>query len=92
MLHSLTIAPTCRFRRFPRRGNWRGRGGYERGTYYRPRFHTYNGGGGRGRGRGADFRRDDGRRFQHEWRDNRARGGRPFRPRRGGGGRGRPFR
>ncbi|XP_041978544.1 tetratricopeptide repeat protein 14 homolog isoform X2 [Aricia agestis] len=73
-----------------RRGNWRGRGGYERGTYYRPRFHAYNGGGGRGRGRG-DFRRDDGRRFQPEWRDNRSRGGRPFRPRRGGGGRGRPF-
>ncbi|RVE54645.1 hypothetical protein evm_000766 [Chilo suppressalis] len=82
-----------RFRRFNRRGNWRGRGGYERGTYYRPRFHTYNGGGrGRGRGGGGDFRRDDGRRFQHEWRDNRSRGGRPFRPRRGGGGRGRPFR
>ncbi|XP_059059280.1 tetratricopeptide repeat protein 14 homolog isoform X1 [Achroia grisella] len=81
-----------RFRsRFNRRGNWRGRGGFERGTYYRPRFHTYNGGG-RGRGRGGDFRRDDGRRFQHEWRDNRSRGGRPFRPRRGGGGRGRPFR
>ncbi|XP_026324321.1 tetratricopeptide repeat protein 14 homolog isoform X2 [Hyposmocoma kahamanoa] len=82
-----------RFRRFNRRGNWRGRGGYERGTYYRPRFHTYNGGGrGRGRGGGGDFRRDDGRRFQGEWRDNRSRGGRPFRPRRGGGGRGRPFR
>ncbi|XP_022815231.1 tetratricopeptide repeat protein 14 homolog isoform X5 [Spodoptera litura] len=84
-----------RFRRFVRRGNWRGRGGYERGTYYRPRFHTYNGGGGgrgRGRGGGGDFRRDDGRRFQQEWRDNRSRGGRPFRPRRGGGGRGRPFR
>ncbi|XP_063891386.1 tetratricopeptide repeat protein 14 homolog isoform X2 [Helicoverpa armigera] len=82
-----------RFRRFVRRGNWRGRGGFERGTYYRPRFHTYNGGGGRGRGRGGgDFRRDDGRRFQQEWRDNRSRGGRPFRPRRGGGGRGRPFR
>ncbi|XP_075992008.1 uncharacterized protein LOC142987248 isoform X5 [Anticarsia gemmatalis] len=81
-----------RFRRFVRRGNWRGRGGYERGTYYRPRFHTYNGGGGRGRGRGGDFRRDDQRRFQQEWRDNRSRGGRPFRPRRGGGGRGRPFR
>ncbi|XP_023947463.1 tetratricopeptide repeat protein 14 isoform X2 [Bicyclus anynana] len=80
-----------RMRRFNRRGNWRGRGGFERGTYYRPRFHTYNGGGNRGRGRG-DFRRDDGRRFQHEWRDNRSRGGRPFRPRRGGGGRGRPFR
>ncbi|CAB3231335.1 unnamed protein product [Arctia plantaginis] len=81
-----------RYRRAPRRGAWRGRGGYERGTYYRPRFHTYNGGG-RGRGRGGgDFRRDDGRRFQHEWRDNRSRGGRPFRPRRGGGGRGRPFR
>ncbi|KAL4715077.1 hypothetical protein ACJJTC_012124 [Scirpophaga incertulas] len=81
-----------RFRRFNRRGNWRGRGGYERGTYYRPRFHTYNGGG-RGRGRGGgDFRRDDGRRFQHEWRDHRGRGGRPFRPRRGGGPRGRPFR
>ncbi|KAJ0181651.1 hypothetical protein K1T71_002373 [Dendrolimus kikuchii] len=80
-------------RRFVRRGNWRGRGGFERGTYYRPRFHTYNGGGGgRGRGRGGDFRRDDGRRFQHEWRDHRGRGGRPFRPRRGGGGRGRPFR
>ncbi|CAH2234881.1 tetratricopeptide repeat protein 14 homolog isoform X2 [Pararge aegeria] len=80
-----------RMRRSNRRGNWRGRGGFERGTYYRPRFHTYNGGGNRGRGRG-DFRRDDGRRFQHEWRDNRSRGGRPFRPRRGGGGRGRPFR
>ncbi|CAH0726464.1 unnamed protein product, partial [Brenthis ino] len=81
-----------RMRRMGRRGNWRGRGGFERGTYYRPRFHTYNGGGNRGRGRGGDFRRDDGRRFQPEWRDNRSRGGRPFRPRRGGGGRGRPFR
>ncbi|XP_053600991.1 tetratricopeptide repeat protein 14 homolog [Plodia interpunctella] len=82
-----------RFRRtFNRRGNWRGRGGFERGTYYRPRFHTYNGGG-RGRGRGqGDFRRDDGRRFNPEWRDRGQRGGRPFRPRRGGGGRGRPFR
>ncbi|XP_068621590.1 tetratricopeptide repeat protein 14 homolog isoform X4 [Battus philenor] len=81
-----------RNRRMNRRGNWRGRGGFERGTYYRPRFHTYNGNN-RGRGRGGgDFRRDDGRRFQPEWRDNRSRGGRPFRPRRGGGGRGRPFR
>ncbi|XP_030041107.1 tetratricopeptide repeat protein 14 isoform X2 [Manduca sexta] len=81
-----------RLRRYPRRANWRGRGGYERGTYYRPRFNTFNGGG-RGRGRGGgDFRRDDGRRFPNEWRDNRSRGGRPFRPRRGGGGRGRPFR
>ncbi|KPJ11888.1 Tetratricopeptide repeat protein 14-like [Papilio machaon] len=79
-----------RMRRNNRRGNWRGRGGFERGTYYRPRFHTYNGNS-RGRGRG-DFRRDDGRRFQPDWRDNRSRGGRPFRPRRGGGGRGRPFR
>ncbi|XP_063529686.1 tetratricopeptide repeat protein 14 homolog isoform X3 [Cydia strobilella] len=81
-----------RFRRFNRRGNWRGRGGFERGTYYRPRFHTFNGAG-RGRGRGGnDFRRDDQRRFQPDWRDNRSRGGRPFRPRRGQGGRGRPFR
>ncbi|XP_013133756.1 PREDICTED: tetratricopeptide repeat protein 14 homolog isoform X5 [Papilio polytes] len=78
-----------RMRRNNRRGNWRGRGGFERGTYYRPRFHTYNGNS-RGRGRG-DFRRDDGRRFQPDWRDNRSRGGRPFRPRRGGP-RGRPFR
>ncbi|XP_021205683.2 tetratricopeptide repeat protein 14 homolog isoform X4 [Bombyx mandarina] len=77
-------------RRIGRRGNWRGRGGFERGTYYRPRFNAYNGGP-RGRGRG-DFRRDDGRRFPDQWRDNRNRGGRPFRPRRGGGGRGRPFR
>ncbi|XP_048484950.1 tetratricopeptide repeat protein 14 homolog isoform X3 [Plutella xylostella] len=79
-----------RFRRFNRRGNWRGRGGYERGTYYRPRFHTYNNGP-RGRGRGGDMRRDDGRRFPGEWREHRGRGNRPFRPRRGGP-RGRPFR